>query len=153
MYGDDHSKVSEFHDKSPRINSCYSFAIYDVIVEISRQINFNHKRFNNRMKRNLSLGSVQSFIVELALSNDNFREYLKEFMINEGKDWHPKKITEFEKYSSPADLRRAKERFNNSVDSRDMYIDRDKRKLIDPTPAAPKQPSMFGVNINTNRKR
>jgi hypothetical protein len=129
--------MSEVYKELPRVNSTHSRIIYDEMVEISRHINFNHPMFAHRMKRSLSVSSVQAFIVELALTNDNFRNYLREFMVSEGRGWITFSSGRFPKYSSPIDEKKAQERFSNQVDSRDMFIDRDMRKLIDPPSTSP----------------
>lgn len=77
------------HKKPPRVSSTYNWTTYEDIVEIGRQIDFNHPRFDGKYKRNNSWGSAQAFIVELALSAPQFREYIRQFMIQEGRFYTP----------------------------------------------------------------
>lgn len=123
--------LSEAFNESPRVSSTHSRNIYDELLRISRHINFNHTLFINRRKRNNSISSVQAFIVELALTNESFCNYLKEFMVLGGEEWTPYAVRRFPKYSSPIDLAKAKKRQAEEVTSLNMYIDRDQRKFID----------------------
>jgi hypothetical protein len=71
----------------PRVSSTYNHSIYQELINISNNIDFSHHRFFNRHKRNRSLGSVQAFIVELALSDDQFMKKLRAYMIDGGKHY------------------------------------------------------------------
>lgn len=68
----------------PRVNSTYRESIYKELIKISDNIDFSHHRFFNKQKRNRSLGSAQAFIVELALSDEQFLKKLRGFMIDGG---------------------------------------------------------------------
>lgn len=92
------SPSQEYQD-SPRVNSQHIRAVFDELVEISRHIEFKHPIFRGRMKRNLSAGSVQAFINELALSSEGFLNTLRGYMRDGGKDWEAKHIKKLTRYS------------------------------------------------------
>lgn len=92
---------SEEYKDCPRVSSSHCRAMYDELVEISRLIDFKHPVFAGRMKRNLSAGTVQAFITELALSNESFRNILKGFMRDGGVNWKAEYIPLMPKYPAP----------------------------------------------------
>lgn len=89
--------LSESYEYQPRVTSTYRRTIYEELEKISQHIDFRHPIFRGRHKRNRSLGSVQALIVELALTDEQFLEKLRRFMINGGRDWKPT-IHYFDRY-------------------------------------------------------
>jgi len=81
--------IGESYEKSPRITAQFSRTIYSELVKIADNIDFNSPVFRNRSKRNRSLGSAVAFIVELALTDENFTKRLKSYMIHRGKYYYP----------------------------------------------------------------
>lgn len=79
----------ETYNTSPRVTSTYSRTIYEELVKIADNVDFRHPRFLNRAKRNRSVGSAQALVVELALTDDHFKEKLRRFMIDGGRHWQP----------------------------------------------------------------
>lgn len=76
----------------PRITSSYTHSFYDELVKMVNFFDFNHRMFtlinnNTRKKRNRSAGSVQALICQLAMQDPNFREKLRTYMVDCGKDW------------------------------------------------------------------
>ena len=77
--------VGETHSTAPRVNSSHLRRTYSKLVQLSEHLNFNSPVFDGMLKRNRSLGSVQAFIVELALADTRFvEENLKPFCIADG---------------------------------------------------------------------
>ncbi len=81
--------IGEAYSTPPRITSTYTRTMFSELCEISNHIDFNQPQFERRFKRNRSLGSVQAFIVELAFTDDEFREKLKKYMLYRGSHWTP----------------------------------------------------------------
>lgn len=81
--------MGESLELSPRVTSQYSRSMYDEIIKLSDHIDFRHHRFNYKSKRSRSLGSVQAFIVELALTDKQFLIKLRKYMLNNGRGWSP----------------------------------------------------------------
>ena len=79
--------LGETYDRNLRVTSLYSRSIFAELENISNHIDFRHPRFMFRAKRNRSLGSVQAFIVELALTDDAFMARLRQFMIDGGRGY------------------------------------------------------------------
>lgn len=79
--------MSESYEDQPRVNSTHSRYIYDILVELADQINFNHPLLRYKSMRSRSLGSVQALLVEMALDNEEIRTKLRKFMVNEGRNW------------------------------------------------------------------
>lgn len=83
-------RLSEYtYNEPPRVTSSYSWSIYQELEKIAENIDFRHPRFINRKKRNRSLGSVQAFIVELALTDERFIQKLKRYMVAGGTYYVP----------------------------------------------------------------
>lgn len=79
--------LGESYKRNPRVTAMFSRSIYDQLCHIADNIDFNQPIFAGRMKRNRSLGSVVAFIVELALTDEQFIRKLRRFMINGGKHY------------------------------------------------------------------
>jgi len=90
--------MSESYKRLPRITSTYNRYYYDMIVELSELIDFNHPVFRGKSVRNRSLGSVQMLLVEMALQNDEVLQTLKKYMIWRGRDWTPVNFYGMKKY-------------------------------------------------------
>lgn len=90
--------MSESYKRLPRITSTYNRYYYDMIVELSELIDFNHPVFRGKSVRNRSLGSVQMLLVEMALQNDEVLQTLKKYMIWRGMDWTPVNFYGMKKY-------------------------------------------------------
>lgn len=77
--------VGETFEDAPRINSSHLRRTYSAILQLADVINFNSPIFNDMLKRNRSLGSVQAFVMEQALSWDVFvDERIKPFCVGKG---------------------------------------------------------------------
>lgn len=81
--------LGESYNRQLRATSMYSRSIYAELEKISDNIDFRHARFMQKSKRNRSIGSTQAFIVELALTDEQFLANLRKFMVNNGRDWTP----------------------------------------------------------------
>ena len=79
--------LGESYDRNLRVTSMYSRTIFAELEKISDNIDFRHPRFMTKAKRNRSLGSVQAFIVELALTDDKFVDKLRQFMLGGGREY------------------------------------------------------------------
>ncbi len=90
--------MSESYNKPPRINSTHERFYYDMIVELSDLIDFNHPIFKGKSLRNRSLGSVQTILVEMALQNEEILQKLRKYMVLKGKDWTPVHFYGMRKY-------------------------------------------------------
>lgn len=77
--------IGETFDELPRVTSTHSRVMYSNLIQVADNLDFRNSIFYGRAKRNRSLGSSQSFIVELALADPIFREKLKRYMIGGGK--------------------------------------------------------------------
>lgn len=80
---------SETYSNYCRVSSTHKRSIYDELVKISDHMDFNHPMFMNKHKRNRSLGSAQAFIVELALTDEQFLKKLRQYMMDKGKEYAP----------------------------------------------------------------
>lgn len=98
MYYGRRSNMSESYQKVPRVASTHNRHYYDMLVELSLLIDFNHPIFNGKGLRNRSLGSVQTVLVEMALQNKDILEKLRDYMILDGKDWKPVNFYGIKKY-------------------------------------------------------
>lgn len=87
--------ISEHKNASPSANSIYSRATFQNLLTLAEHFDFTDPIFLNKRKRNRSVGSVQSLIVELALQDEDFIKKLRSFMLYNGLHWKP--------YSSYAD--------------------------------------------------
>lgn len=87
--GCDDLPISEAYRKPPRITSTYSRTMFDELCKIADEIDFGRPIFAGRFKRNRSLGSVQAFIVELAVCDETFRSNLRRYMLYGGRYWCP----------------------------------------------------------------
>jgi hypothetical protein len=79
--------IGESYERQLRITSMHNRTLYSEIVKISEHIDFRHPRFMQKSKRNRSLGSVQAFIVELALTDQAFLAKLRKYMIHGGRGY------------------------------------------------------------------
>jgi hypothetical protein len=79
--------MGETYDRNLRVTSMYSRTIYAQLEQICDNMDFNHPRFINKAKRNRSIGSAQAFVVELALTDEQFLAKLRKFMMNGGRDF------------------------------------------------------------------
>jgi len=75
------------HEIYERVTSTYTGMNFFTLEEVCKNIDFRHPRFNERCKRNRSLGSAQAFIVELALQDEQFMNKLKTYMKDGGKNF------------------------------------------------------------------
>jgi hypothetical protein len=88
---------SERYQKYCRINATMSRSLYDVLANISDQMDFSQPKFAHKMKRNRSIGSALALVAELALTDDKFVERLRKFMISEGK-YYTHETSYFDRY-------------------------------------------------------
>lgn len=79
--------LGDSYKKFPRVTSQYSYTTYAQLEKICQHMDFRHTVFKGRMKRNRSLGSVQAFIVELALNDMQFVDRLRKYMVRGGRDY------------------------------------------------------------------
>ena len=79
--------IGETYNELPRVTSTYNRQVYANLVEVANNIDFNSPIFYGMAKRNRSLGSAQAFIVELALGSEDFRNFLKKFMVRGGEGY------------------------------------------------------------------
>lgn len=79
--------IGESYHDLPRVTSTYNRQVYANLIQVADNIDFNSPIFHGMAKRNRSLGSAQAFIVELALGNENFRNFLKQFMVRGGQGY------------------------------------------------------------------